>query len=114
MRAARLAFAGYMFLLAAVAGYSGIVQLFEDSDEHSRAVWIVLGIDWLASGLLFAAAGVLLLAQRVDLARRTTLILAALCALDAVLLTFAPVFGAPLGALASLAGVIRWGASSEP
>jgi hypothetical protein len=114
MRAARVAFAGYMLLLAAVAGYSGIVQLFEDSDEHSRAVWIALGVDWLVSALLFAVAGLLLLAQRVDLARRTTLILAALCALAAVLLTFAPVFGAPLAALASLAAVVRWGASSEP
>jgi hypothetical protein len=114
MRAARLAFAGYMFLLAAVAGYSGIVQIFEDSDEHSRAVWVALGVTWLVSGLLFAVAGVILLAQRVDLARRTTLILAGICALNAVLLTFAPVFGAPVGALMSLAAVVRWGSSSEP
>jgi len=114
MPAARFAFAGYMLLLAAVAGYSGIAQMLEDSDEHSRTVWIVLGVVWLVSGLLFAVAGVLLLARRTDLARRTTLILAGICALDAVLLTFAPVFGAPIGALVSLAAVVRWGPSSEP
>ena len=114
MRVARLAFAGYLFLLAAVAGFSGIVQMFEDSDDHSRAVWILLGIDWLFSGLLFAAAGALLLARRTELARETTLILAGVCVLDAVLLTFAPVFGAPIAALASLAAVVRWGASSAP
>jgi hypothetical protein len=108
MLAARLAFAGYLFLLAAVAGFSGIVQLFEDSDDHSRAVWVALGVDWLLSGLLFTAAGALLLMRRTDLARRTTLVLAGLCVLDAVLLTFAPVFGAPIAALASLAAVVRW------
>ena len=113
MRAARLAFAGYLFLLAGVAGFSGIVQMFEDSDDHSRAVWILLGVDWLLSGLLFTAAGALLLARRTELARRTTLVLAGVCVLDAVLLTFAPVFGAPIAALASLAAVAR-SASSAP
>jgi hypothetical protein len=112
MRAARLAFAGYMLLLAAVAGFSGIVQMFEDSDDHTRAVWILLGIDWLLSGLLFAAAGALLVARRAELPRQTTLILAGACVLDAVLLTFAPVFGAPIAALASLAAVVRWSLSS--
>jgi hypothetical protein len=114
MRAAHIAFAGYLFLLAAVAGFSGIVQMLEDSDDHSRAVWTVLGIDWLLSGLLFAAAGALLLARRAELARQTTLILAGVCVLDAVLLTFAPVFGAPIAALASLAAVVRFGLSSAP
>jgi hypothetical protein len=114
MRAARFAFAGYLFLLAAVAGFSGVVQMFEDSDEHSRAVWIVLGVDWLVSGLLFAVAGALLLTRRTDLPRHTTLILAGICALDAVLLTFAPVFGAPIAGVASLAAVVRFGLSSEP
>jgi hypothetical protein len=114
MPAVRLAFAGYLFLLAAVAGYSGVAQMFEDSEEHSRAVWVAVGVLWLLSGLLFAVAAALLLARRTDLARRTTLILAGICALDAVLLTFAPVFGAPIGALGSLGAVVRWGSSSEP
>jgi hypothetical protein len=113
MRAARFAFAGYFFLLAAVAGFSGVVQMFEDSDEHSHAVWVLLGVDWLLSGLLFAAAGALLLTRRTDLPRRATVILAGVCTLDAVLLTFAPVFGAPIGALASLAAVVRWGADQR-
>jgi hypothetical protein len=114
MRAARFAFAGYLFLLAAVAGFSGVVQMFEDSDDHSRAVWILLGLDWLLSGLVFVAAGALLLARSSDLPRQTTLILAGVCVLAAVLLTFAPVFGAPIAAVASLAAVVRWRVSSGP
>jgi hypothetical protein len=109
MRAARIAFAGYMFLLAAVAGTSGVLSMVDNSDEYGRDVLVLIGAALLLSGLLFAAAGLVLLLRRAaDLTRYATLILAGICVLDAVLLTFVTVPGAPIAGLASLAAVLRW------
>jgi cytochrome c biogenesis protein CcdA len=108
MRAARIGFAGFLFLLTTIGLVSGIGQLVHDFGDYDRGVRVLIGAVWILSGLLFAAAGALLLRRRVELSRRTTLILAAVCVADAVVLTVSPVFGAPLAAVAALAAVARY------
>jgi cytochrome c biogenesis protein CcdA len=108
MRAARIGFAGFLFLLTAIGLVSGIGQIVHDSGDYDRGVRVLVGAVWILSGLLFAAAGALLLRRRAELSRRTTLILAAVCVADAVVLTVSPVFGAPLAAVAALGAVARF------
>ncbi|HET7856336.1 MAG TPA: hypothetical protein VFL41_07745 [Gaiellaceae bacterium] len=112
MRAAPIALAGYFFLVAVVAGIAAVAQVRDDSDDYSRGVSILITVDWLVSGAIFALAGVLLARRREGVDRRTVLILAAICVLDAVLLTFAPLLGAPIAALVSLGAIVRW--TAEP
>ncbi len=112
VRAAPIALAGYFFLIAVVAGIAAIAQLRDDSDDYSGGAEILIALDWVASGAIFALAGALLLHRRNEVDRRTVLILAGVCVVDAALLTFAPLVGAPIAALASLGAVVR--ASSAP
>ena len=107
MQAAPIALAGYFLLVAVVAVIAGVLQMSDDSSEFSGAVLVLVGIDWLASGVVFAVSGALLALRRARVDRRAVLILAAVCIVDAMLLTFAPLFGAPIAAVASLAAILR-------
>jgi hypothetical protein len=104
VQVARLGIAFFLFFLAIIAVLAGISLLAGENEDLTNTGELVVGILWLASAVLYAAAGALLL--RRPASGRALAILAAALVAGGVLLTLNPYVGAPLTAVALLVAVL--------
>ena len=104
MHVARLGIAIFLFFLALLGVLAGISLLTGENEDLTDTGELVVGILWLVSAVLYAAAGALLLRRPPN--GRALAILAAVLVVGAVLLTVNPYFGAPLTAAAVLVAVL--------
>jgi drug/metabolite transporter (DMT)-like permease len=104
MQAARIGIALFLFFLALIGVLAGISLLTGENDELSNTGELVVGVFWLLSAALFAAAGALLLRRPMD--GRALGAIGAVLVVGGVLLTVNPYFGAPVTAGAALAAVL--------
>jgi drug/metabolite transporter (DMT)-like permease len=104
MPAARIGIALFLFFLALIGVLAGLSLLTGESDDLSNTGERVVGLLWLVSAVLFAAAGALLL-QR-PMTGRAFAALGTVLVFGGVLLTVNPYFGAPVTAGAALAAVL--------
>ena len=91
MQAARIGIALFLFFLAVIGVLAGISLLTGENDDLSNTGEQVVGIFWLVSAALFAAAGALLLRRPMD--GRALGALGGVLVLGGVLLTVNPYFG---------------------
>jgi hypothetical protein len=104
MQAARIGIALFLFFLALIGVLAGLSLLTGENDELSNTGELVVGLLWLASAALFAAAGALLLRRPMN--GRALGALGAVLVVGGFLLTYNPYFGAPVTAGAALAAVL--------
>jgi drug/metabolite transporter (DMT)-like permease len=102
--AARLGIALFLFFLALIGVLAGISLLAGENDDLTDTGELVVGILWLVSAVLYAAAGALLLRRPPN--GRALVILGVALVAGGVLLTVNPYFGAPLTAAAVLVAVL--------
>jgi hypothetical protein len=101
---ARLAIGLFLFFLAVIAVLAGISLLVGENEDLTDTGELVVGILWLVSAALYAAAGTLLLRRPPN--GRALAVLAAGLVAGGVLLTLNPYVGAPLTAVALLVAVL--------
>ena len=101
---ARLAIALFLIFLAVIAVLAGISLLAGENEDLTDTGELVVGILWLASAALYAAAGALLLRRPPN--GRALAVLAGALVAGGVLLTLNPYVGAPLTAVALLVAVV--------
>jgi ABC-type transport system involved in multi-copper enzyme maturation permease subunit len=106
VQTARVALAVFLFFLALLGGIGAFSGFFGESEDTSRTVRLVLACIWLASGVVFAIAGALLLSPARVVTGRTVVVLAAVLVVGAVILNLSPFLGGPVTALAALAVVV--------
>ena len=107
MQVARVGIAVFLFFLTLLGVLAGISLLAGENEDLTDTGELVVGILWLLSSLLYAAAGALLLRRPAD--GRMLAILGATLVAGAILLTVNPYFGAPLTAAAVLVAVLGFG-----
>src|SRR5687768_3948318 len=91
---ARIGIAIFLFFLALIGVLAGVSLLTGESEDLTDTGEVVVGILWLVSAVLYAAAGALLL-RRPPNGRALAILVGALV-VGAILLTVNPYFGAPL------------------
>jgi drug/metabolite transporter (DMT)-like permease len=101
---ARLGIAIFLFFLALIGVFAGISLLTGENEDLTNTGELVVGILWLASAVLYAAAGAFLLRRPPN--GRALVILGATLVAGGILLTVNPYFGAPLTAAAVLVAVL--------
>jgi drug/metabolite transporter (DMT)-like permease len=104
MQVARLGIAIFLFFLALIGVLAGISLLAGENEDLTNTGELVVGILWLASAVLYAAAGALLLRRPPN--GRALVILGLALVAGGVVLTVNPYFGAPLTAAAVLVAVL--------
>jgi hypothetical protein len=104
MHVARLGIGLFLFFLAGIAVLAGVSLLAGENEDLTDTGELVVGILWLASAALYAAAGTVLLRRPLN-GRALAVLVAALVA-GGVLLTLNPYVGAPLTAVALLVAVL--------
>ena len=104
MNAARVGIALFLFFLGLIGVLAGISLLTGENEDLTNTGELVVGILWLASAVLYAAAGALLLRRQPD--GRALVILGVILVFGGVLLTVNPYFGAPITAAAALIAVL--------
>jgi hypothetical protein len=104
VHAARIGIALFLFFLALIGVLAGISLLTGENEDLTDTGELVVGILWLVSAALYAAAGALLLRRPPN--GRALAILGVILVVGGVLLTVNPYFGAPLTALAALIAVL--------
>jgi drug/metabolite transporter (DMT)-like permease len=101
---ARIGIALFLFFLALIGVLAGISLLTGENEDLTDTGELVVGVLWLVSAVLYAAAGALLL--RRPTSGRALVILGAILVVGGVLLTVNPYFGAPMTAAAALVAVL--------
>ena len=104
MHVARIGIGLFLFFLALIGVLAGVSLLTGENEDLNNTGEAVVGVLWLVSAALFAAAGGLLLRRPVT--GRALGILGGVLVFGGVLLTVNPYFGAPVTAGAALAAVL--------
>ena len=104
MHVARIGIAVFLFFLALLGVLAGSSLLTGENDDLTNTGELVVGILWLASAVLYAVAGALLLRRPAN--GRALVVLGVILVVGGVLLTVNPYFGAPMTALAALVAVL--------
>ena len=104
MHVARIGIAAFLFFLAVLGVLAGSSLLTGENDDLTNTGELVVGILWLASAVLYAVAGALLLRRPAN--GRALVVLGVILVVGGVLLTVNPYFGAPMTALAALVAVL--------